>query len=385
MSEPRRLPALDTLRALAILWVFAYHSVYVARPADPGSTAARIALFGNSGVDLFFVLSGFLIARIVLSELRRTGRLDLGRFWWRRWMRTLPAYYAMLALVVAAGRVSPEPWSWGDLPEYLAFVQNYSPRWPSIRFSWSWSLCVEEWFYLLLPVVVLATLRLRPGRPADGVLRRIALAAFLGSIVGRFLWIAMASRGIVNPSSLGFATYSMTHLRLDGLAVGVFLATLRRPTAVLGPGLACAAALAALAGLVALGDRDLFLHLQLQRAAALALIFGALVFASTGENRWARLSIPGMRPIAELSYAIYLTHYTALEAAALALPSSTFGARVALAAALTLLASLAMRFGVELPALAIRDRLGPGRGPSPSPSPPREDRQAVAAADQRSP
>ena len=384
MSDRNRLPALDTLRALAILWVFAYHSIYLIKPADPQSLMFKLAHFGNAGVDLFFVLSGYLIARIVLSELRPAGRLDLGRFWWRRWMRTLPAYYVMLAVTIAVGSLSPERWSWGELPSYLAFIQNYSPRWPSIRFSWSWSLCVEEWFYLILPIATLTLLRL--GRPPVLAIRQIAIIALLGSVLGRLSWLAMAKWGIVNPHTVAFAVYCMTHLRLDGLAVGIYLATLPKPSA--GPILilACVAALVALAGLIVVGNHVLIFHLELQEFEVRAVIFGILIYASTGENCWSRLSIPGMRPIAELSYAMYLTHYTALEAAIRALPTSPGWAKVAAGAALTMAASLAMRHLVELPALRLRDRIGPGRRPAPAEAAPRpEDHAALATSDQRSP
>ena len=104
MKSTRRLPALDTLRGLAILSVVAFHfrGVYLGEAAYPWLHAFLQS--GASGVDLFFVLSGYLIAGLILSEWRQTGGLEAGRFWRRRWMRTLPAYYVVLTAL--ARRIS---------------------------------------------------------------------------------------------------------------------------------------------------------------------------------------------------------------------------------------------------------------------------------------
>ena len=196
MADRRRLPALDTLRALAILWVYLFHARDVLGLAADEPWSA-IASFGNAGVDLFFVLSGYLIGRIVLAELAADGTLGLRRFWYRRWMRTLPAYYDTLALLALVPAASPLPWHPRDLPAFLAFVQNYSADWPWVRFSWSWSLCVEEWLYLGLPLLVLGLRRLRPGTTAAGTLRAIGLGAIALAVGGRALLFARAHLGYV--------------------------------------------------------------------------------------------------------------------------------------------------------------------------------------------
>jgi peptidoglycan/LPS O-acetylase OafA/YrhL len=351
-----RLPALDTLRAIGTFWVVAVHAVDLLVPASYHAPVLKIARCGSAALDLFFVLSGFLIARMILTELRTTGGLRVGVFWWRRWVRTLPAYYTMLAVTIAAGPVSLYPWSWGALPSYLLFVQNYAPQWPRIRFSWSWSLCVEEWFYLLLPILALGLFR--RGQSPVRTLRLIAAAAFLTSFLGRSYWIAMVRWKVVNLYPTAFATFTWTHLRLDGLAAGIFVSTLPRPAA--GPGLIASAiaALASLVTLIAVSEEGFVFFMQYQLATVHAAIFAIIVYASSGENRWAQTRIPGAQTIADHSYAIYLTHYTALTAAIWALPHASGWTQFAAAAGLTFAASLVMRHAIEVPTLRLRDRYG---------------------------
>src|SRR5579885_3600939 len=114
--------SLDVLRALAIVMVVGCH-VYT--HFEPGGPAARVAGYGGRGVDLFFVLSGFLLGQQLFAERERTGTVNVPRFWLRRAMRTLPAYYAVLALTLAQA-----VWShgWGAIdPRYFIFLQNYMP------------------------------------------------------------------------------------------------------------------------------------------------------------------------------------------------------------------------------------------------------------------
>src|SRR3954451_25261411 len=102
MTAHRRLPALDSLRAFAILWVIGLHLSFHFDVERISPLLGRFLRCGGAGVDLFFVLSGYLIAGLVRSELRATGRLDVRRFWRRRWMRTLPAYYVTLAVIAGS-------------------------------------------------------------------------------------------------------------------------------------------------------------------------------------------------------------------------------------------------------------------------------------------
>lgn len=148
-----RVFGLDLMRATAILLVVFWHSADVLRDAVPG-----IALPPHvDGVDLFFVLSGFLIGGILLRYAGMSQvpwHLRLLDFWQRRWLRTLPNYYLFLALNIVlvlwgccGGLINHNAWV------YALFLQNVWK--PVDLFFWeSWSLVVEEWFYLLFPLLL---------------------------------------------------------------------------------------------------------------------------------------------------------------------------------------------------------------------------------------
>jgi peptidoglycan/LPS O-acetylase OafA/YrhL len=163
LHHSRRLPALDELRAVAVLMVFAFHSyVLVENPLAP-APAWYGALFRSlwSGVDLFFVLSGFLISGILLDTREQPGMLKT--FYLRRTLRIFPLYYATLLLwfVLLRPLWSPsgqfqameaaQGWFWSYSFNIRAAL--YGPI-PSF-FDHFWSLAVEEQFYLIWPLTIL--------------------------------------------------------------------------------------------------------------------------------------------------------------------------------------------------------------------------------------
>jgi len=205
--HPNRHFGLDALRAAAIGMVLVCH-LHSEFDQVPGWAGGPLGILG---VELFFVLSGLLIGDILLRDL--ASGLDgkrLRRFWMRRWMRTLPAYAATIAILfLALGNGS---WL------YVVFAQNVSRQ--ALDFlPTSWSLCVEEWFYLLFPPVLLAlSLRLSPR------------AAFLVGVVA-FLVVPAALRfGLALAVTQPFNDfyYRLPPLRLDAPALGLLLAWLRR-------------------------------------------------------------------------------------------------------------------------------------------------------------
>src|SRR5690242_12892235 len=152
MNRSSRNHGLDTLRALAIMLVFANHYMsFVSHEA----TFGWFSRIGWAGVDLFFALSGYLIGNQIFAGLRAEGAgepaFSLWRFYARRLLRTLPAYFFVLALYAFwpywAGSLPHAPW-W----KYLTFTLNIDLK-PGTLFSHAWSLCVEEQFYLLLPPI----------------------------------------------------------------------------------------------------------------------------------------------------------------------------------------------------------------------------------------
>ncbi len=158
-QHSERIFGLDVVRAAAIWLVLLLHGRFLLYET-PLRDYARIPL--PDGVDLFFVLSGFLIGGILLRLLHTTpapGREVLMDFWRRRWFRTLPAYYLILALNFALVRsnIIQEGiynFNW----RYFFFLQNFER--PFVGFyRESWSLSVEEWFYVIVPVLLFALVR----------------------------------------------------------------------------------------------------------------------------------------------------------------------------------------------------------------------------------
>src|SRR5262245_57275931 len=154
-AEPKlsRLVGLDVLRAVAVLLVLGHHP-----PTGRPSSDEPSALFlwwhvGWIGVDLFFVLSGFLIGGLLFEEAKKTGDICLRRFWVRRAFKILPPYFVFLAVVALLWLFDGQPSVFDCWPNLL-HAQNYLG---TADFSvWhTWSLAVEEHFYLLLPLVLL--------------------------------------------------------------------------------------------------------------------------------------------------------------------------------------------------------------------------------------
>ena len=144
-----RIFGLDILRAAAILFVLQMHSLrYISAHVD----AHYYWLFIVDGVDLFFVLSGFLIGGILLKTINTNG-LDwpaLTAFWIRRWFRTLPNYFLLLIVLLAGYRYGFHHFPPKSL-QFFVFTQNFSDPQPHF-FPESWSLSVEEWFYIIVPL-----------------------------------------------------------------------------------------------------------------------------------------------------------------------------------------------------------------------------------------
>jgi len=202
MQSSSRNIGLDILRAAAILGVFFCHGITITiKDRD------ILGPFG-SGVELFFVLSGFLIGRIYFRSSQGES-FSFWNFWRSRWWRTLPPYYAAILVYLIVRLMAPAP---GLHWYYALFLQNYLGV---TGFGPSWSLCVEEHFYLLLPVagvVIDRTLGRRSWRyllPAAILLPlafRLLTPAFLKPLPAQWFWF--------------------THLHCDGLIVGVYLAYL---------------------------------------------------------------------------------------------------------------------------------------------------------------
>jgi peptidoglycan/LPS O-acetylase OafA/YrhL len=229
MTEPRpHIPQLDGIRGMAILLVLIWHFVFIPIMWWPHeSLLARVILHLGlltwSGVDLFFVLSGFLIGGILIDAKESSNYFQT--FYLRRAFRILPVYLLLivpylLVWIAASGHKSvlqetlgaPMPWYL-----YFTFTQNFwlaHHSWDSMYLTASWSLAVEEQFYLLLPLIV----RLCPRK----FLLRSAITLAIMSAFSRFLLYLHYG------PSWGTAAYTLIISRADALMVGVICAVLWR-------------------------------------------------------------------------------------------------------------------------------------------------------------
>lgn len=212
-----RLAGLDLLRFLAVVLVLGRHME--AAPATwPAPLRMPLDIWrqgGWVGVDLFFVLSGFLVSGLLFSDYRARGVLGIGRFYMRRAWKIYPPFFVLIAvtavLTLAWGR-RIEP---GRLLAEVFFVQSYLAG----MWNHTWSLAVEEHFYILLPLALTVLLRWgqstrSPGRPILLAAALVALGALAGRVVNWHL----------RPSYAHLTHLFPSHLRLDSLFFGVAIA-----------------------------------------------------------------------------------------------------------------------------------------------------------------
>jgi peptidoglycan/LPS O-acetylase OafA/YrhL len=210
--QPKRLASLDVLRTAAVALVIASHW----GPLFPGDPFARLASrsFGF-GVDLFFVLSGFLVSGLIFREHQRSERFDGWRFLGRRGFKIYPAFYVLLAVTVLARGMLELSVTPRRLLSEIFFVQNYG----SSIWSHTWSLAVEEHFYIGLAIIaVIATKRGwldQPQRMLTGIMSVCGVVLAM-----RITYALTAAHYDWND------IYAPTHLRIDSLLIGVLLAYL---------------------------------------------------------------------------------------------------------------------------------------------------------------
>ena len=213
----KRIFGLDVMRALAIVFVMIAHTYDFLFP-EVELNLHR--LFGFLGVEIFFVLSGFLIGGILIDILRKKevfAWADLKRFWIRRWFRTLPNYYLcfVLYLIFHAATGIPSNLDAIEVPQYLLFLQNSISPHPGF-YAIAWSLSIEEWFYLLFPIVLFILLG---GKQVQ--LKKVLwtiLLFVLGCLAVRLLL------SIQFDFSWGPWFRKMTFWRIDSIAIGVLFA-----------------------------------------------------------------------------------------------------------------------------------------------------------------
>jgi peptidoglycan/LPS O-acetylase OafA/YrhL len=363
-ADRERQPGLDLLRALAIVIVVIYHAGIMGFPM-PG----RVHRWGWIGVDLFFVLSGYLIGGQLLRQLAKHGRLHLGRFFVRRALRILPAYLVVLAIYFALP-------SWREYPEmaqplwkFLLSLQNIAMH-GGTAFSHAWSLAVEDQFYLALPFILLALHRRARAAiviPCIMIISGIFLRTFLA-------WQNPNGSGGVSFRGFQAWIYYPTWTRLDPLVFGVVLAALEnfRPQwwkrlTNLAPWI-WLPALAIIGYALWLGEGDYINFAAcIWQFPLLAVGFAAvLVCAQSDRLPLRRAKIPGVAFIASIAYSAYLVqklaiHFTAESCGRYNIdPASPFA--LVLVELCVYAAAIILFFAVERPFLQLRKRIAPRPG-----------------------
>jgi peptidoglycan/LPS O-acetylase OafA/YrhL len=350
LFERPHLPALDGLRAIAALAVVVHHGLQRGPQGDLGVTG-------------FFVLSGFLITRLLLQEYRGSGAISLRRFYLRRTLRIFPAYYWFILVSFTADRVLGHPWTGTQIAAAFGYWVNYYTAFhgygdiPSIAHAWS--LGVEEQFYLLWPLGCLVLLR--RGRVVHGLLAGLILVVVWRLIAFHLLGLRFDY------------LYNAFDTRFDSLAVGCLLAVLAGlPLA--RPKLASLAARAwyplVTCGLLLFSRLGISTpyHLTLGftiDSILLGILLTQAVLLASWHPAWRWLDHPVMRYLGRISYPIYLWHVWTISAAHRV--TGSLWAQFILGAAGAVAVASASWFLIERPFLRLRERIEQRRLPSPAP------------------
>jgi peptidoglycan/LPS O-acetylase OafA/YrhL len=349
------LPELDTLRFFAFLAVFLHHALndpaskYVdaGLPQVAASMVVDVVRAGMFGVDLFFLLSSFLITALLVREYRATGDVDVKSFWIRRSLRIWPLYFAFVGL---AGFLLPPLFHYIAPPEkgHVVGLLTFTHNW-AIAFSDAgrgsptlvlWSVSLEEQFYFIWPLLIVLA----------GVqrLRHIAVGMILIAVVGRVFAIASGASW--------FMLWSATPLRMEPIAVGALVAlTSERLPSFSGK--------ARLAMLVAgLSIPVACLSLGHDTHWGWALIFplvtlGCLfVFLAIYRSPCSVLTWTPLLYLGKISYGLYVFHSLAIQfSPRLAIPGLPLGRTIGAFLLTVILAALSYQF-LERPFLRLKDR-----------------------------
>jgi len=362
-----RLPGLDTLRALAILLVMLFHF----RDLLPERFDSVYRL-GWMGVDLFFVLSGYLIGSQLLKPYRSGTKPSLRDFYRRRAFRILPAYLVVVCLYFIwphwreADGISP-------LWQFLTFTENLLIDYSRNQaFSHAWSLCVEEHFYLVLPLLVLLLMRRPSFRKTITVLLFVAAAGM--ALRGYIFFHILRPLGHDNLFPAYFEdVYYPTYTRLDGLLVGVSIALLKMFRPVAWTHLARRGHSAVAIGCSLVATALWLMNHRTQSVSSIAawgdvvgfpllsLGLGLLAVSALSSNGWlSRFHVPGAKLLATLAFSLYLTHKEIAHLDQLYLPSlmKGRGMEAVLMIAVTCLAAGALLYlCIERPFMQLRDQL----------------------------
>lgn len=217
----KRLPLIDSLRAIAALLIFAYHALFVTGRLSPGDYGWYL----NVGVPLFYGISGLLLFRPFAAALVAGTALPSVRSYVRhRIFRIIPAYWLALPVVAVVLERSDQVFSLKGIPTYFGFLQIYSLDSFVGGIGQAWTLCVEVTFYAFLPVWAWLTARVLTRVPDQRARRDVMLAMLLGLVGASLAWKVAAVHSVGDDVSAGLIPLTVLPAALDQFAVGMLIA-----------------------------------------------------------------------------------------------------------------------------------------------------------------
>ena len=315
MGKKRRyITGLDGIRAIAVIMVLAYH--------------LKLALFksGFLGVTVFFVLSGYLITGILISEVEEEGTIDLKNFWLRRIRRLVPAVMSMAVVIIFVSAVVNRVIFTKGCKDFLASVLGFNNWWQIFNkvsyfeaagvpspFTHCWSLAIETQFYLIYPLILLGIYKLAKsggeGRAKRGLL--FAGVTLLLALISVILMIVL-----FNPQQDASRVYYGTDTRAFSLLFGALLAILweyrmvpRKLSASVNMVLGSVSFAVLLVMTIAINGSSNFWYRGGQFVGTILTVL--VIYAVSGRKTWLStfLSHPVLKWIGDRSYSIYLWHY----------------------------------------------------------------------------
>ena len=315
MGKKRRyITGLDGIRAIAVIMVLAYH--------------LKLALFksGFLGVTVFFVLSGYLITGILISEVEEEGTIDLKNFWLRRIRRLVPAVMSMAVVIIFVSAVVNRIIFTKGCKDFLASVLGFNNWWQIFNkvsyfeaagvpspFTHCWSLAIETQFYLIYPLILLGIYKLVKSREEGRAKRGLLFAGvtLLLALISVILMIVL-----FDPQKDASRVYYGTDTRAFSLLFGALLAILweyqmvpRRLSASVNMVLGSVSFAVLLVMTIAINGSSNFWYRGGQFVGTILTVL--MVYAVSGRKTWLSrfLSNPVLKWIGDRSYSIYLWHY----------------------------------------------------------------------------
>ena len=315
MGKKRRyITGLDGIRAIAVIMVLSYH--------------LKLSLFksGFLGVTVFFVLSGYLITGILISEVEEEGTIDLKNFWLRRIRRLVPAVMSMAVVIIFVSAVVNRVIFTKGCKDFLASVLGFNNWWQIFNkvsyfeaagvpspFTHCWSLAIETQFYLIYPLILLGIYKLAKSRGAGRAKRGLLFAGvtLLLALISVILMIVL-----FDPQKDASRVYYGTDTRAFSLLFGALLAILweyrmvpRRLSASVNMVLGSVSFAALLVMTIAINGSSNFWYRGGQFVGTILTVL--MVYAVSGRKTWLSrfLSNPVLKWIGDRSYSIYLWHY----------------------------------------------------------------------------